>query len=348
MTRCGAKIPAVLPSHAKAVVLKDYREAPQSLVVADLPLPPLGSGQVLIKMAASPIGPADLMFLKGQYGIIKPLPVVPGFEGSGTVIASGGGWMGRWLVGKRVACLAPEDGNGTWADYMVTSADICIPLFKRISLEQGAALTINPITACALVEIARNGGRTAFVQTAAASTLGLMIARMAQRYQLTGIYIVRRPEQVQKLRSLGCEHVFDSNDMLFQKRLLEACNEFKASIAFDAVGGELTRRLASAMPPKSRIVVYGALADEPCQINSADLLFQDKKLEGFWLSRWIKGKGMLQKLLLSSRVQKLLSNELQTRIQARFPLEDTLPALELYKKQPTEGKVLLVSDLGTE
>jgi NADPH:quinone reductase-like Zn-dependent oxidoreductase len=136
--------------------------------------------------------------------------------------------------------------------------------------------------------------------------------------------------------------------MLFQKRLLEACNEFKASIAFDAVGGELTRRLASAMPPKSRIVVYGALADEPCQINSADLLFQDKKLEGFWLSRWIKGKGMLQKLLLSSRVQKLLSNELQTRIQARFPLEDILPALELYKKQPTEGKVLLVSDLGTE
>src|SRR5215469_8380753 len=199
--RC--QMSAALPTQMKAVVLKDHDGTPQSLAVADLSLPPLRSGHVLIKMAASAIGPADHMFLKGQYGIIKPLPVVPGFEGSGTVIASGGGWMGRWLVGKRVACLAPEDGHGTWADYMVTSADICIPLFKNISLEQGASLTINPITAGALVEIARTDGRTAFVQTAAASTLGLMIARLAKRYQLTGIYIVRRPEHVQKLKNLG-------------------------------------------------------------------------------------------------------------------------------------------------
>src|SRR5262249_44881675 len=224
-------MPAVLPTQTKAVVLKDYGEAPPSLAVATLSLPPLGSGQVLIKIAASTIGPADLMFLKGQYGIVKPLPVVPGFEGSGTVIASGGGWMGRWLVGKRVACLAPEDGHGTWAEYMITSTDICIPLFKHISVEQGAYMTINPITACALVETARTGHHAAFVQTAAASTLGIMIARLAKRFQLTAIHIVRRPEQVQKLKNLGCEHVFDSSDASFQKRLAEACNEFKASIA---------------------------------------------------------------------------------------------------------------------
>ena len=337
---------AALPTHMKAVVLKDCNRTPQSLEVANLPVPRLKSGQVLIKLAATSIGPADLMFLKGQYGITKPLPVVPGFEGSGTVIASGGGLMGRGLIGRRVACLAPEDGNGTWAEYMVTSTDVCIPLSSNISFEQGAYLAINPSTALALVEIARTGGNSAFVQTAAASTLGLMIARLAKRFQLTGIHIVRRPEQVQQLKNLGCEHVFDSNDASFQKRLTEACNQFKAKIVFDAVGGELTRRVALSMPPESRIVVYGALADEPCQIDSKDFFFRDKKLEGFWLSRWIKRKGMLQKLLLSSRVQKLLSNELQTWIQARFPLEDILPAIELYEKQPTAGKVLLRLEQG--
>jgi NADPH:quinone reductase-like Zn-dependent oxidoreductase len=331
----------------KAVVLKDYDGTRQSLAATDFSLPRLRSGQVLIKIAASPIGPADLMFLKGQYGFTKPLPVVPGFEGSGTVIASGGGWLGRGLVGKRVSCLALEDGHGTWAEYMVTSADLCIPLFKHTSFEQGACLTINPMTAWALVEIARTGGHAALVQTAAASALGVMIARLAKRFQITGIYIARRPEQVQKLKSLGCEYVFDSTDTLFQKRLVEACNKFKASIAFDAVGGELTRHLASAMPPKSRIVVYGALADEPCQIDSADLLFHDDKLEGFWLSQWIKKKGFLQKLLLANRVQKLISNELQTRIQARFPLEEILSAIDVYEKQPSEGKVLLVPHRGT-
>jgi NADPH:quinone reductase-like Zn-dependent oxidoreductase len=338
---------AALPTHMKAVVLKSYDGAPQSLAAVNFSVPPLTSGQVLIKLAATSIGPADLMFLKGQYGITKPLPVVPGFEGSGTVIASGGGLMGRALAGRRVACLAPEDGHGTWAEYMVTSTDLCIPLSKRISFEQAAYLTINPMTALALVEIARTGGHLAFVQTAAASTLGLMIARLATRFQLIGIHIVRRPEQVQKLKSLGCEHVFDSNDASFQKRLAEACNKFKVSIAFDAVGGELTRRLTLAMPPESRIVVYGALADEPCQIDSKDFFFRDKKLEGYWLSRWIKRKGFLQKLLLTHQIQKLLSDELQTRVQARFPLEDILPAIDLYEMQRAEGKVLLVPNHGT-
>jgi hypothetical protein len=78
-------------THMKAVVLKDYDGTPQSLTVADLPVPSLRPGEVLIQIAATSIGPADLMFLKGEYGITKPLPVVPGFEGSGTVIASGGG-----------------------------------------------------------------------------------------------------------------------------------------------------------------------------------------------------------------------------------------------------------------
>jgi NADPH:quinone reductase-like Zn-dependent oxidoreductase len=183
----------------------------------DLSLPPLSPGQVLIKLAATSIGPADLMFLKGEYGITKRLPVVPGFEGSGTVIASGGGLMARELIGKRVACLAPEDGRGTWAEYMVTSTDICIPLSKDISFEQGAYLAINPMTALALVEIARTGGHVAFVQTAAASTLGLMIARLAERFRLTGIHIVRRPEQARKLNSLGCEHVLTAMTHRFRK-----------------------------------------------------------------------------------------------------------------------------------
>jgi len=336
---------AALPTHMKAVVLKDYQGTPQSLTAADLSLPSLGSGQVLIKLEATSIGPADLMFLKGQYGFTKPLPVVPGFEGSGTVIASGGGLMGRGLIGRRVACLAPEDGHGTWAECMVTSADLCIPLSKNISFEQGAYLAINPMTALALVEIARTGGHLAFVQTAAASTLGLMIARLAKRFQLTGIHIVRRPEQVQQLKSLECEHVFDSNDASFQRCLTDACNKFKATITFDAVGGALTRRVALAMPPESRIVVFGALAGEPCQIDSKDFFFRDKKLEGFWLSRWIKRKGFLQRLLLAYRIQKFLPNELHTRIQARFPLEHILSAVDLCGKQGIAGKVLLTPQL---
>jgi NADPH:quinone reductase-like Zn-dependent oxidoreductase len=250
--------------------------------------------------------------------------------------------MGRWLVGKRVACLAREDGNGPWAEYMVASTDTCIPLVKTISFEQAACLTVNPMTANALLEIARRGGHSAFVQTAAASALGSMVGRLANRLRLPGIHVVRRPEQVRKLEEMGFENVVDSSDGSFRERLAEICRRLKATIAFDAVGGELTRHLAAAMPPRSRIIVFGKLAEQPCQIDTADLMFRDQSLEGFWLSRWIKNKGFFQKLQLANRIQRFLPNELQTRIQAQFPLEDIQAAITLYEKQRTEGKVLLV------
>jgi NADPH:quinone reductase len=63
------------------------------------------------------------MFIRGLYGFKKPLPAVPGFEGSGTVVQAGTGMMPRFLNGRRVACAAadPKVTGGMWAEYVVTS-----------------------------------------------------------------------------------------------------------------------------------------------------------------------------------------------------------------------------------
>jgi NADPH2:quinone reductase len=169
-----------------------------------------------------------------------------------------------------------------------------------------------------------------------------MMARLAKRFQMTGIHVVRRKEQMEKLKDLGCDYVFDTNDELFTERLGEACYKFKAKIAFDAVGGELTRRIASAMPPGTRIIVYGALSGEACQMSPLDVIFNNEKLEGFWLTQWVKTLSLPRKLLFARKIQSLLHNELATRIQARFPLEKYPEAIELYKQQRTQGKVLLL------
>jgi NADPH:quinone reductase-like Zn-dependent oxidoreductase len=283
-----------------------------------------------------------LVFLRGRYGIVKPLPVVPGFECSGTVVSTGGGLWGRWLLGRRVACHAPADGNGTWADYMIVSAKACIPLKKYISDEQGANLTVNPMTAMAFVDIIRSHDYTAFVQTAASSALGHMLARLGLRHKLTGIHIVRRPEQVRILKGMGCDYVFDQNDALFIERLGEACYKFKARIAFDAVGGELTQRIAAAMLPGSRVIVYGALSGEECKINPTDLIFNRESLEGFWLTQWIKTKNFFRLWDFTNRIQRLIPTDLSTTIQARFSLTQFAEAIALYKKQRSTGKVLIV------
>ncbi len=76
-----------IPATMKAVVITESAEPK----VIHIPVPQPGPGEVLVKMYASPINPSDLAFLAGGYGIKKPFPVIPGFEGSGTVIAAGNG-----------------------------------------------------------------------------------------------------------------------------------------------------------------------------------------------------------------------------------------------------------------
>ncbi|HEX7285129.1 MAG TPA: alcohol dehydrogenase catalytic domain-containing protein, partial [Candidatus Angelobacter sp.] len=121
-----------IPATMRAVQLSAYDGRRESIHVVQMPVPHPGPGQVLVRVYASPINPSDLMFVQGLYGFKKPLPAVPGFEGSGTVVAAGAGVMPRILLGRRVACAAADAkvAGGMWAEYLVTAAQMCIPLRK--------------------------------------------------------------------------------------------------------------------------------------------------------------------------------------------------------------------------
>jgi len=122
----------------------------------EIPVPRHGPNQVLIRMAAAPFNPSDLGAMMGAtYGGVRKFPFTPGIEGSGTVVESGAGFLPRFLKGRRVACSAMLSGDGTYAEYMVTSAKLCMPLNRNVSLEQGSMLLVNPLSALAIFEIAR-------------------------------------------------------------------------------------------------------------------------------------------------------------------------------------------------
>jgi NADPH2:quinone reductase len=52
------------------------------------------------------LNPSDQMFIRSLYGFRKPLPAIPGFESSGTVVEAGSGLMARFLKGRCVVCTA--------------------------------------------------------------------------------------------------------------------------------------------------------------------------------------------------------------------------------------------------
>ncbi len=329
---------AELPETMRALELREGSEVP---AVTEKAVPRPAPGEVLIRVAAAPINPNDFLFLKNEYEIAKPRPVVPGFEGSGQVVAAGAGLMPRFLVGRRVA-FAAGDGDGTWAEYALAPAMRCVPLRASVDLERGATLLTNPLTAWVLAARAKREGHRAVVLTAAAGALGQMLNRLFARQGQAVLNVVRKTAQAESLRALGAAHVLDSTSDDFEQRLRALSAELGATLLLDAVGGELTGQILGAMPDGSVARIYGMLSSAPCRLDANELVFRGKKLEGFTMYEWLKTTSLFGQMRAVGQVQRLVGDVLATQVQLRAGLDDVERALSVARDNPSAGKVLFV------
>lgn len=305
----------------------------------DVPTP--GPGEVLVRMEAAPINPSDLSMLQGTYNTKPNYPFVPGLEGCGVVVAAGSGMLPRMRLNQRVACSPMPGGHGTWAQYIVTKATRCIPLKKHVSQEQGATLLVNPMTALALMDVAKQGKHQAVVNNAAGSALGKMLIRMAQQFQIPLINVVRREEQVQELQQFGARYVLNSSLPNFDQTLKDLAHKLNATLFLDAVGGAATSNFVQASPKGSTILLYANLSEEPFQVEPRRILQENKTITGFSLGNYTAQKSIFQLLSLTRQVQKYVGNELKTQVTANYSLAEINQALEQYKSHMSQGKVLI-------
>jgi NADPH:quinone reductase-like Zn-dependent oxidoreductase len=304
----------------------------------DLPRP--GRGEVLIKMDSSPINPSDLALLAGGY-LKRNYPFTPGLEGSGTVIRSGGGILARLRMRKKVACSPISGGDGTWSEYMLTSAMHCAPLPRNISMEQGSMMLVNPMTAMAFVLLAREGKHKAMVNNAAASSLGKMLIRMCRLKRIPLINIVRKEEQIEELKQLGASHVLNSSSKTFELDLKQLAQELEATLFLDAVTGSQTPILLRAAPAGTKLVAYARLSGEDIKAEAGELIRKNKQIVGFQLGNWLQRKNLLFKLMFIHRVKKHLGRELTSHIRYTTPLAKVEEALSNYPKNMSKGKIIL-------
>jgi len=101
------------------------------------------------------------------------------------------------------------------------------------------------------------------------------------------------------LRSMGAEHVVSSSDAGFESSLHDLCQRLGATIGFDAVAGEMSGTILRAQPLGSQLLVYGGLSFAPCQVDPSSLIFEGKRPEGFWLSKWLRSKSLLGQVRVS-------------------------------------------------
>ncbi|MCA9069541.1 MAG: zinc-dependent alcohol dehydrogenase family protein [Planctomycetaceae bacterium] len=330
----------------RALVFEEFGEPAEVLKLIDVPVPEPKSGEVRVRMLASPINPSDMMSIRGIYGKRPKLPATPGFEGVGIVEASGGGLLGKFLQGKRVAVLNRETGN--WCDQTVLPAKQAIPLSSKLPLEQAAMFFVNPATAYVMTrEVLAVPRGEWLLQTAAGSALGQMVIRLGQHFGFKTLNVVRRSEQVQELKSLGADAVLvfnpeNQSSEDFQNQVRNLTNGKGVHWAIDPVGGATGSAVVGCLGENARLLVYGTLDDQPLQFSPRQLMTVGSRVEGFWLSRYMNTLGLLAKLKLIRKItQLMLSAILVSEVSEIFPLEKFAEAVSLSEKPGRGGKVLL-------
>jgi NADPH:quinone reductase len=326
----------------KALLLRSFAQS-DSLQFTEVAVPEPGPGEVLVKMAASPINPSDLILLSGANPNTRTLPSIPGFEGAGKVITSGGGKTADDLVGKNVACRAKPVGNGAWAEFMVTEAQRCIPLLSHVSLLDASMLLVNPLTAWALIDSAMGDGHKGAIQTAAASAIGKMVVKLAQERQWPLINVVRKEAHVKVLKELGASWVLNSEAPDFDRDLQELALKLGTTVCFEAIAGSFVDRILRLMPSGSELWSYGGLSGEKCAIDPMVLVYGEKVVRGFWGPPTLyKNPDKLEAAV--AEIQDKIKTVFQTDVRSQFALQDHEKALKLYSESMSAGKILFVMD----
>jgi NADPH:quinone reductase-like Zn-dependent oxidoreductase len=180
------------------------------------------------------------------------------------------------------------------------------------------------------------------LQTAAGSALGRMVIRLAHHDGFRTINVVRRQDTARELEALGADAVINTADEPLEERVRALTSGAGVRYAIDAVGGETGSQVIHCLAPGGRMLVYGTLAAQPLSIDPRLLMVGAKRIEGFWLSEWVRNKNPIAMLLLFRKISGLIqAGILTSNIGDSFPLPEVAGAVKVAEQPGRKGKVLL-------
>jgi len=90
------------------------------------------------------------------------------------------------------------------------------------------------------------------------------------------------------------------------------------------------------------MLIYGTLSNEPMVLDQRLLIVGNKRVEGFWLSEWVRRQGVIGMLRLFRQVRRLMrAGILTTEVGSSYSLDQIKEAVRQAELPGRRGKVLL-------
>jgi NADPH2:quinone reductase len=187
---------------------------PESLVDAEVPVPSPGPHDLLVRVEAVSVNPADVKSRSsadpGGFRIL-------GYDAAGVVTAVGDA-VTHFAAGDEVWYAGQLDRPGSNARFQVVNENIVGPKPSTLDFAAAAALPLTTITAWEMLfDHFRLDGRSTgtLLVIGAAGGVGSMVLQLARaRTGLTVIGTAARGESRQWATDLGAHHVVDRHDLV--------------------------------------------------------------------------------------------------------------------------------------
>lgn len=317
-------VPSSLPDRMRALRIHRYGALPEW---DELPLPQVGPGDVLVKLAASVVSHHDLTVAGGEFAIRPPLPYTPGLEGAGRIAGVGEGVeLGGFAIGAPVRVYGGGLGAarpGTWAEYLVAGTGVASPVSDVLSPAIAAACGSVALTAWTAA-IDRGGlqiGERIGV-TGATGAVGSLVVQLAALHGVKGIVgWVRSPDRARLLPP--------SIEVIISGGPVEPVD-----LLVDTVGGPSLADRLSAVRRGGRAVLVGYTAGESACFSLPNLMAADVSLLPLNMMRRRPSRELELSLL-----EKFVTGQLKVETEVVMA-GDAVPAIARLRSGAVSGRLV--------
>jgi len=317
-------VPAVvfaqpIPKTMKAIVAHQYG-GPEVLKLEDVPVPEPKDDQILVRVIASGVNPADPLILSGKFAdrFGPKLPLTLGYDMAGVVAK----------VGKQVRTLKVGDPvyayllfGGGWAEYCLSTEVESAPKPKSLSFTEAAAVPLAALTAWQA--LADQGildqGETALIHGGSGG-VGSFAIQIAKARGARVIATASTANQ-DLLKQLGADVAIDYTKQKFEDVAHDV------DFVLDTVGGDTLARSYGVVKKGGMIVTIVGKCDQ------AELQKHQIQGKSLWSHPDVAALGAIRNLIDEGKIKPMVSQVL--------PLADASKATAQAETHHTRGKIVL-------
>ena len=318
----------------KAIRVHEFG-GPEVLNLEEVATPKPSAGQVLVRIHAAGVNPADTYMRAGTYTVKPALPYTPGSDSAGTVEAVGEG-VKKVKQADRV--YTAQTISGAYAEYALALEEQVYPLPANIDFKQGAGIWVPYGTAYhALYHSAKAHAAETVLVHGASGGVGTAALQIARAMGLTVLGTAGTPKGLEIAKREGAHQVFDHRKPGYQDEILRATGNRGVDIILEMLANVNLSHDTKLLANNGRVIVIGSRGE--VTINPRELMGRRASIRAFTL--WgitAEEEADIHAGLFAG----LESGTLRPIVSKELPLSEAARAHKEILEPGSAGKIVLV------